>query len=139
MLYFVESTSAEHCLLTEQLHGRKYLNNLGSIIMADSISNTTQTRLKQALESLDEAKALLAQDAAGNFVMNYLYYAILYSLCALLESQDISTSQHSKVVSLFEQDFVLTGKIERRFYDAIRQIVDLRPNCECKVNRHVTS
>ncbi len=107
--------------------------------MADRISNTTQTRLKQALESLDEAKALLAQDAAGNFVMNYLYYAVLYSLWALLESQGISTSEHGKVVSLFEQDFVLTGKIERRFHDAIRQIVDLRPKCDCAVNRHVSS
>ncbi len=109
------------------------------MLMADRVSNTTQTRLKQARESLDEAKAVLAQDADGNFVTNYLYYAFLYSLWALLESQGISTTMHSMAISLFEQDFVLTGKIERRFYDAIRQVVDLRPTCDCAVHRQATS
>ena len=107
--------------------------------MADRISNATQTRLKQACESLNEAKALLAQDAAGNFVANYLYYAFLYSLRGFLESQGISTSEHSRAISILEQDFVLTGKIERRFYDAIRQANDLRPTCNCAVNRRATS
>lgn len=107
--------------------------------MADRIRDATQTRLKQARESLDEAKALLAQDATGNFVMNYICYAFLYTLWGFLESQGISTSAQSKAISRLEQDFVLTGKIEKRFYDAIRQALDLRPTCDCEVSRLVTS
>ncbi len=108
--------------------------------MADRIiSNAAQTRLKQARESLSEAKALLAHDVGGNFAVNSLYYAFLYSLWGFLESQGISTSAHTDAISLLEQDFVLTGKIERRFYDAIRQANELRPTCDCTINRRATS
>ncbi len=107
--------------------------------MADRINNAMQSRLKQARESLEEAKTLLVQDAAVNFVMNSLYYAFLYSLWGLLESQGISAPAHSTAISLLEQEFVLTGKIERRFYDAIRHAFDLRPACDCEVNRMSTT
>ncbi len=107
--------------------------------MADRINNAMQSRLKQARESLVEAKALLAQDAALNFVMNSLYYAFLYSLWGLLESRGISAPAHSTAISLLEQEFVLTGKVERRFYYAIRQAFDLRPACDCELNKMATA
>ncbi len=107
--------------------------------MTDRINRPMQTRLKQARESLEEAKDLLVQDAALNFVMNSVYYAFLYALWGLLESQGISAPTYGTAISFFEQEFVLTGKIERRFYDALRQAFDLRPACDCEGKKKVTA
>jgi uncharacterized protein (UPF0332 family) len=41
-------------------------------------------KLKEARESLEDAKTLLVQDAEVNFVMNSLYYAFLYPVIGLL-------------------------------------------------------
>jgi uncharacterized protein (UPF0332 family) len=94
-----------------------------------------QARLNQAKEHLDEAKDLLMHDAGVNFVMNNLYYAFLYALWGLLESQGISAPVHGEAISFFERDFVLTGKIEKRFHDALRGAFDLRPACDCEGKR----
>ncbi len=107
--------------------------------MGDRVNSAMQSRLKQARESLEEAKVLLEQDAAVNFVVNSLYYAFLYAVWGLLESRGISATAHGTTISLFEQEFVQTGKIEKRFHDALRQACDLRPVCECEGNRKATS
>jgi len=106
--------------------------------MVEGMNKSMQSRLNQARESLDEAKDLLVRDADVNFVMNSLYYAFLYALWGLLELQGISAPAHSKAISLFEQEFVLTGKIEERFHDALREAFDLRPACDCEGKRKAT-
>lgn len=106
--------------------------------MVEGMNKSMQSRLNQARESLDEAKDLLVRDADVNFVMNSLYYAFLYALWGLLELQGISAPAHSTAISLFEQEFVLTGKIEERFHDALREAFDLRPACDCEGKRKAT-
>jgi uncharacterized protein (UPF0332 family) len=64
-----------------------------------------ESRLRQARESLEEAKALLVQDAEVNFVMNCLYYAFLYPVLGLLQARNISAPMQSTAISLFEQEF----------------------------------
>jgi len=94
-----------------------------------------QSRMNQARESLDDAKDLLVRDAEVSFVMNSLYYAFLYALWGLLESQGIFAPTHSTTISLFEREFVLTGKIEKKFHDALKEVFDLRPVCGCDGKR----
>jgi uncharacterized protein (UPF0332 family) len=106
--------------------------------MVEGMNKSMQSRLNQARESLDEAKDLLVRDADVNFVMNSLYYAFLYALWGLLELRGISAPAHSTAISLFEQEFVLTGKIEERFHDALREAFDLRPACSCEGKRKAT-
>ncbi|HUI45521.1 MAG TPA: HEPN domain-containing protein [Nitrospirota bacterium] len=105
--------------------------------MVEGMNKAMQSRLNQARESLEEAKDLLMLDADVKFVMNSLYYAFLYALWGLLESQGISAPAHSTAISLFEREFVLTGKIEKRFHDALREAFDLRPACDCEGKRKV--
>jgi len=84
------------------------------------------------MESLEEAKMLLVQDAEVNFVMNSLYYAFLYPVLGLLQSRCISVDMQNTVISLFEREFIATGHMDRRFLDAIRKAFDLRPACSCE-------
>jgi uncharacterized protein (UPF0332 family) len=91
-----------------------------------------QNRLKQARESLEEAKTLLIQDAEVNFVMNSLYYAFLYPVLGLLQARGISSPMQSTAISLFEREFVQRGDIDGEFLDAIRRAFELRPACACE-------
>jgi uncharacterized protein len=107
--------------------------------MIGEANNPLQVRLKQAKESIEEAKILLVQDAAVNFVMNNLYYAFLYLVFGLLEVRGILAPAQSTAVSLFEQEFVRSGEIEGRFLDALRKAFELRPSCACEGKRKATA
>ncbi len=100
--------------------------------------NAVQSRLKQARESLEEAKTLLVQDAEVNFVMNSLYYAFLYPVLGLLQARGISAPMQSTAIALFEREFVQTGDIDGRFLDAIRKAFELRPVCACEGQKKAT-
>lgn len=97
-----------------------------------------QDRLKQARESLEEAKALLVQDAEVNFVMNSLYYAFLHPILGLLQSRGMTAPMQSTAISLFDAEFVQKGDIELRFLLATRKAFDLRPACDCEGKKKVT-
>jgi uncharacterized protein (UPF0332 family) len=97
-----------------------------------------QDRLKQARESLEEAKALLVQDAEAKFVMNSLYYAFLHPILGLLQSRGLTAPMQSTSISLFDAEFVQKGDIELRFLVAARKAFDLRPACDCEGKKKVT-
>jgi uncharacterized protein (UPF0332 family) len=97
-----------------------------------------QDRLKQARESLEEAKALLVQDAEVNFVMNSLYYAFLHPILGLLQSRGMTAPMQSTAISLFDAEFVQKGDVELRFLVAARKAFDLRPACECEGKKKAT-
>ncbi len=92
-------------------------------------------RLKQAWESLEDAKTLLVRDAEINFVMNSLYYAFLYPVLGLLQTRGISAPMQSTAISLFEREFAQEGGIDRKFLDSIRKAFELRPACACEGQR----
>jgi uncharacterized protein (UPF0332 family) len=97
-----------------------------------------QDRLKQARESLEEAKALLVQDAEANFVMNSLYYAFLYPILGLLQARGMTSPMQSTAIALFDAEFVQKGDVEQRFLVAARKAFDLRPACDCEGKKKVT-
>jgi uncharacterized protein (UPF0332 family) len=106
--------------------------------MTNNIHELIQDRLKQARESLEEAKALLVQDAEVNFVMNSLYYAFLYPIFGLLQARGMTAPSQSTAISLFDTEFVQKGDVEQRFLVAVRKAFDLRPACDCEGKKKVT-
>ncbi len=106
--------------------------------MTERQRDVVQNRLKQAWESLEEAKTLLVQDAEVNFVMNSLYYAFLYPVLGLLQARGISAPMQSTAIALFEREFVQTGDIDVRFLDALRKAFELRPACACEGQKKAT-
>ena len=77
-----------------------------------NLDNLIRYRLSRARETLEEAH-LLADASHWNACVNRLYYACFYAVLALLIQNNLSTSKHSGVRSLFNFHFVKVGKIPR--------------------------
>ena len=62
-------------------------------------------RLDRANEALEEA-ILLADNAKWNTCINRLYYSCFYAVSALLAKNNMSSSKHTGVRSLFNLHYV---------------------------------
>jgi len=95
-----------------------------------------QYRVRQAEESLDEARFLLAGSKSARSVINRAYYAMFYAVLALLVYEEFSSSKHSGVVSYFNRRFIKSGVFDKslglwlgRAFE-LRQRVDYREQVE---------
>lgn len=93
--------------------------------MKPEVAELVRYRLARARESLAEAELLLANDHVRTAV-NRLYYACFYAVSALLLTEGHSSPKHSGVRALFDQHWIVPGRLPRdigRFY---RQLFDAR-------------
>jgi uncharacterized protein (UPF0332 family) len=95
-----------------------------------------QYRVRQAEESLDEARFLLAGGKSVRSVINRAYYAMFYAVLALLVYEEFSSSKHSGVLSYFNRRFIKGGVFDKslglwlgRAFE-LRQRVDYREQVE---------
>lgn len=79
-------------------------------------------RLVEAEETIADAKLLLASGRSSRSVVNRAYYAMFYSVLALLIAEEVEhkTSKHSGIIAIFDKEIVHTGLLGRdyRFADA---------------------
>jgi uncharacterized protein len=84
--------------------------------------SASKYRLERAFETIEEAK-ILAEKNRWNTTANRLYYASFYAISALLViSYENSPITHAGVKTMFNNDFVRTGKVPRElglFYNRI--------------------
>ena len=76
-------------------------------------------RLLRADETLEDAGILFNHHKLFSTV-NRIYYAMFYSVAALLLSKGLSSSKHSGLMGLFNREFVKSGLIDKelgRFYN----------------------
>jgi uncharacterized protein len=83
-------------------------------------------RIKQARESIQEAKVLWGQGMSNRSVMNRLYYAMFYAVLALLQEKQLGTSKHYGAISLFDREFVKSGLIDTEYSKALHKAFILR-------------
>jgi len=81
--------------------------------------------LDKAAESIAAADLLL-RDGYADFSVSRSYYAMFYSVEALLLAQDLSFSKHSAVISAFGKNFIKTGLFDAKFHQYILDAFDLR-------------
>lgn len=81
--------------------------------------------VKKARRSLVAAWQL---HAGGNydFAVSRAYYAMFYLAQALLLTEQVAFSKHSAVLAEFNRRYVATGRLDRRYYTAIRGAFDAR-------------
>lgn len=67
-------------------------------------------------------------------IINRAYYAMFYTLLALFIRTDINvkTSKHIGVISLFDKEFVKTGKIDKRYSIILHDTFDARQEGDYK-------
>lgn len=81
--------------------------------------------LEKAWQSLDAAESLF-NDGFVDFSASRAYYAMFYSLEALLLDKNLSFSKHSGIISAFGKDFVKSGLFEKKFHQYVIEAFDLR-------------
>jgi uncharacterized protein (UPF0332 family) len=78
-------------------------------------------RLNKAKETLKDAKILFEAGSLFSAV-NRLYYAMFYSVTALLLKKGVSSPKHSGIMALFNVNYIKTGVIPKeygRFYSRL--------------------
>lgn len=83
-------------------------------------------RIKQAEESLQEAKVLQEQGMSLRSVMNRLYYASFYAVLALLQEKGIGTSKHTGAISWFDREFIRPGLLDKELSKTLHRAFELR-------------
>jgi uncharacterized protein (UPF0332 family) len=83
-------------------------------------------RLKQADDSVKEAKVLLKEGMSLRSVMNRLYYAIFYAVLAVLQEKQLGTSKHYGAISLFDREFIKSGIFDKELSKTLHRAFELR-------------
>ncbi len=82
-------------------------------------------RLRKARETLKDAR-ILADARRWNPCVNRLYYACFYAVSAVLIQEDLSSSKHAGIRSLFNQHFVKTGKVAKEKAQVFNDLFERR-------------
>ena len=82
--------------------------------MRGTKNDLVRYRIEKARETLENAQ-ILANSNRWNPCVNRLYYACFYAVSALLVRQDLFSSKHTGLRSLFNQYYIKTGKISKKF------------------------
>jgi uncharacterized protein (UPF0332 family) len=98
-------------------------------------------RIKQAEETLADAEAMRTGVFSTRSIVNRAYYSMFYALLGLhLETNTIlKTSKHSGIISIFDQNFILTGKMDKKFSKSLHKMFNARQVADYKELVEVSS
>jgi len=88
--------------------------------------------LEQSESSLKDAEFLLENKRSGFSVINRCYYAIFYSVLALLVDQKFIGSKHSGVIAFFDKEFVSKGLFHKKYSKIFHKAFDMRGKSDYK-------
>lgn len=91
-------------------------------------------RWNLALETLADARKMLAAEVSFRSIVNRAYYAMLYAVLALFIRAEIPvrTSRHSGVIGIFDAEFIKAGKLPRDLSRSIHRAFDDRQEYDYK-------
>lgn len=91
-------------------------------------------RMNQAEETLSEARKMMNNDFSARSIVNRAYYSMFYAVLALLlkTGVNINTSKHTGIISIFDKEFVKTGKFDKSYSKILHDIFDSRQEGDYK-------
>ncbi len=95
-------------------------------------------RINQANESIEEARILRREGMSRRSVINRLYYAMFYSVLAVLQKKEIGTSKHISAISLFDREFVKTGIFAKELSKTLHRAFELRQKADYMEQTEIT-
>ena len=93
--------------------------------MTEWSSDLVMHRITRAKETMEDAR-ILANAGRWNACVNRLYYACFYVVSALLLYNGLSSSKHTGVRSLFNRQYVKTGKIPKELARTYNDLFERR-------------
>lgn len=112
-------------------HQEAYEVAVGVGECAGVVIDLVATLLLEALEKLDQGQEALEQGRWSDSIYHH-YAGLINAAKALLLSEDTSTNSYANIISLFDEKFVESGKInmEGTFADKVYQISQHEPTEE---------
>ncbi len=91
-------------------------------------------RLRQAEETIADAEKMVESQVSPRSIANRAYYSMFYCVLALFLKTgiNIKTSKHSGVISVFNKEFVHTGKIDKHYSKILQKMFNIRQECDYK-------
>ena len=91
-------------------------------------------RISQADEALAAAKATIAGAVSYRAAVNRSYYAMFYSVNALIlkAGLPLQTSKHTGIMAIFDKEFVKTGKFEPKYSEMLHSQFQMRQQGDYK-------
>jgi uncharacterized protein (UPF0332 family) len=91
-------------------------------------------RLKQAEETLADAQAMAESKLSPRSIVNRAYYAMFYAVLGLFLKTNVTlkTSKHSGIISMFDQAFILSGKIDKQLSKSLHKMFNVRQVADYK-------
>lgn len=91
-------------------------------------------RLREAEDTLADAEQMLTGGVSPRSVVNRSYYAVFYFILALFQKDGVNarTSKHSGVIGVFDKEYVLSGKVERKVGKIVHSLFDARQESDYK-------
>jgi uncharacterized protein (UPF0332 family) len=71
-------------------------------------------RIERSKLTVEEASSAIKNKQFFSAV-NRIYYSIYYMLSALSLKNDFSTSKHSQLIGWFNKEFIVSGKIDKKY------------------------
>lgn len=86
-------------------------------------------RIARAKETMADAK-LIAEHGHIHSAANRLYYACFYIVSALLFTEGLTSTKHSGVRSLFDRQWIKTGRLPGRMSEFYRTLFNYRQQAD---------
>jgi uncharacterized protein (UPF0332 family) len=91
-------------------------------------------RMREAAETLADAERMLESGLSPRSISNRAYYAMFYAVLALFLKSgiDLQTSKHAGVISIFDKEFVHSGKLDTRLSKILHKTFEARQTIDYK-------
>ena len=86
-------------------------------------------RMQQATDTLHEAEILLTEHA-GRGAINRAYYAMFYTVLAVLATRGRGSSKHSGAIALFDREFVKPGDLSSELSRSLHMAFERRQQAD---------
>jgi len=104
----------------------------------EDIAHLVTYRIKQAETALEDAKFLLVGDRSPQSIVNRAYYAMFYSVLALLQNIGRVPSKHTGVITLFDTEFVMKDLFSKELSRTLHKAFELRQVSDYKTFKPIT-
>jgi uncharacterized protein (UPF0332 family) len=91
-------------------------------------------RIKETQETLADAERMIEGGLSPRSIANRAYYAMFYAVLALFLKCNVTsrTSKHAGVISIFDKEFIHTGRIDVRLSKLPHKTFEARQTIDYK-------
>jgi uncharacterized protein (UPF0332 family) len=91
-------------------------------------------RLKEAEETLADARTLLENQGSTRTIINRAYYAMFFGVLAVFirEETTVRSSKHAGVIALFDKEMIHSGKLPVECSRMLHRMFDARQEADYK-------